>query len=69
MVVATSSVKGVLADFPTPIFPKIDGELTGEVLLDIHQFVSGNAASVASNLGGGQYGHPLLTITAEEYRS
>ena len=44
---ATISVKGVLADFPTPILPKIGGEPTREGLIDLHQLVSDNAASVA----------------------
>ena len=61
---ATSSIEGVLADFPTPILPKIGGEPTREGLIDIHRFISGNAASVASNIGGGLHGHLALTMTA-----
>ena len=50
---ATSSVKGVLADFLTHFLPKVDRETTREGLIDLHRLVSGNAASVASKLGGG----------------
>ena len=64
---ATISVEGVLAYFPTPIIPKIDGERTREGFIKIHQLISENAASVASNLGGGQHGHLTLTMTAGEY--
>ena len=46
-------VEGVLADFPTYLTPKIDGEPTREVLVNLHQLVSGNAASMASKLGEG----------------
>ena len=64
---ATSSVEGVLADLLTPILPKIDRELTREGLIDIHQLISGNAASMASNLGEVQNGHLALTMTTDEY--
>ena len=67
MAEATSSVEGVLADFPTPILPTIDGEPTREGLIGIHGLISGNAAFVASNLRGGRNGHLPLTMTAEEY--
>ena len=50
---ATSSVEGVLAEFLTLILPKIDKKPTREGLINIHLLVSENAASVASNLGGG----------------
>ena len=53
MVGATISVERFLANFPTPILPKIGREPTREGLIKIHQLISGNAASVASNLGGG----------------
>ena len=56
-------------DFPTPILPKIDGEPTREGLIDLNLLVSGNAASVASNLGGGRHGHLALTMKAKYYRS
>ena len=62
---ATSSVKGILADFQTPILPKIGGETTIEGLIKIHWLISGDAESVASNLGGDQHLHLALTITAE----
>ena len=61
---ATSSVKGVLADFLAPILPSICGEPTTEGFIEIHQLMSGNSASVALNIGGGQHGHLALTMTA-----
>ena len=66
---ATSSFEGVLSDFPTPILPKIDREPTIEGLINLHQLISENAASVASNLGGGGQEHLAMTMTVEEYRS
>ena len=51
----------------TPILPKIDGEPTREGLIELHQLISGNAASVASNLGGGRHGKLTLTMTDKDY--
>ena len=64
----TRSVEVFLADFPTPILPKIGGEPTREGLINLHQLVNGNAASVMSNLGGGRHGHALM-ITAKDYKT
>ena len=64
---AASRIEGVLADFLTPILPKIGIEPTREGLIKIHRFISGNTASVASNLGGGRHKHLALTMTAKEY--
>ena len=64
MVGGTSSIKGVIAELPTHILPKIERELTREVLIDQHRLISGNAASVVLNLGGGCHKHIALTMTA-----
>ena len=64
---APSSVKGVLANFATPILTNIGRNLTSESLIDLHVLISGNATFVASNLGGGQNGNLALTMTAKEY--
>ena len=61
------SVEGGLAYFLMPILPNIDGEPTRERLIDLHLLISGNAVSVASNLGGGQHGHLGLTMIAQAY--
>ena len=50
-----------------PILPKIDKKPTREELIDLHQLISGNAASVVSYLRGGQQEHLALKIKAEEY--
>ena len=64
---AKSSVKGVLADFPTFVLPNIGGKTAREGFIKIHKLISGNAASVWSNLIGGRHGHLALTMTAEKY--
>ena len=63
---STSSIKGVLVDFPAPILPKIGGELTRGSLIDLHWSVSENEDFVASNIERGRQGHLTLTITNEE---
>ena len=60
-------VEGVLTDFLMLILSKTVGELIRESLIKIHQLISGNVASVASNLGGGRHVHLALTMTAEDY--
>ena len=67
MVGATSSIKGALADFPTPILPNSGVELTREALINLHPLVSGNTVYVASNLGECRHGHLTLKFTGEEY--
>ena len=69
MVGATTSVEGVLVDCPTHILPKIRGVPTRELLVDLHQLVSGNTTSVLLNLGGGRHRHLTLTMTSEVYAS
>ena len=54
-------------DFPTPILPNINVYPTREGLIDIHQLISGNAASVALNFGGVRHRHLMMTMTSEEY--
>ena len=53
-------------NFPAHILPNIGGEPTRKILIDLNLLVSGNTASVASNLGGGQYGHIALTMNSAE---
>ena len=67
MLGTTSSSERFLADFPTPMIPKIGGDPTKEALIKLNQFVSINTASVALNLTGVWHIHLTLTITAEEY--
>ena len=67
MTETSQSIKEVLAEFLTTIIPKISRELTRESLIDIHQLISGSAASMASNIRGGRNGPLTLTMNTEEY--
>ena len=64
---ATTSVEGVFADFLTPILLNIEGETTREGLIKLHELVSGNAAPMSLNLGGGRHRHLVLTLTSKDY--
>ena len=61
----TNSIKGILADFPMSILPEISGKQTKESPIEIHLIISGNAASVASNLRVGWHIHLALMMTTE----
>jgi hypothetical protein len=67
MVTASTSVDGITADFPKPVLGQIHGEPTREALIDMHKLLCTNAASVTTNLGGGNHGHLALLMTAKEY--
>ena len=54
-------------DFPTPIIPNIVREPTREALINLHRLISGNAASVASNIGEVRHGQLAMTMASEEY--
>ena len=58
-----------LANFPILKVPKIGGDLTKASIIEVHWLISGNAASVTSNLVGGQHVHLTLIMTAENYIS
>ena len=64
---ATSIIEVFLANFPTPILPKIREEPTREGLIELHRLVSGNGAPVLWNLEGGRNRHLALTMTSKEY--
>ena len=65
----TSSIEEVLAEFPTKIIHKIGRETKREALIELYLLISGNAASVASNLGGSWHGHLTLTTIMDYYTS
>ena len=65
----TIIVKEVLSEFPTSIVPKIGGEPTREILINLNRLIIGNVVSVASNLGGGRNEHLILKMIAKEYKT
>ena len=53
--------------FEFPVLTKIHGVPTQPSLENMKQQLMANAQSVTSDLGGGQYGHLGLVLTAVEY--
>lgn len=57
------TINTILADFPTPVLPRIVGEPNHQQLIEIHKLLCDNATAI----GGGQYGYLALTLNAAEY--
>ena len=57
----------ILDSFPYPMITTIRGEPNYETIRDLQRKLSANAASVPSNLGGGQHGYLALTVKPEVY--
>jgi hypothetical protein len=63
----TTSVERLVESFPHPHIPAIAGPPNYETITDITRLLNANAASIHSELGGGNYGHLALTISAASY--
>ena len=61
------SVDGITADFPKPILTKNAGDPNREHLILLYKELAANAASVPSNLGGGNHGHLALMLSEPNY--
>ena len=65
----TVGIEGIIEGFPHPIIPKHTGYPTYESIADTHLKLNANAASVYSELGGGQHGLLYLTLSNETYHT
>ena len=57
----------LLDSFPYPMITTIRSEPNYETIRELQLKLSANAASVPSNLGGGQYGYLALTVKPVVY--
>jgi len=57
----------IMGAFPNPSLTPIIGLPTYAAIAEIHLLLNQNAASVDSDLGGGQHGHLALTVSAAVY--
>jgi hypothetical protein len=62
-----TSVEKLVESFPHPHIPAIEGPPNYETITDVTRLLNANAASIHSKLGGGNYGHLALTISAASY--
>eukprot|EP00957_Ditylum_brightwellii_P133778 10200765-Ditylum_brightwellii.AAC.1 len=63
-----ASSTAVMEHFPVKEIPKQNGMPSWDSIQAIHLHLNTNAASVPSDLGGGQHGHLGLTIGGAEYQ-
>jgi hypothetical protein len=62
-----TAVESLISSFPHPTIPPIQGQPTYESITDVTRLLNTNAASIHSELGGGNHGHLILTISAAVY--
>jgi hypothetical protein len=63
----TPSVEDIIASFPHPILPTVQGEPDYHTIHAIRKLLQANARSVDSHLGGGALGHLGLIVSVAEY--
>jgi hypothetical protein len=63
----TTSVEDIIASFPHPILPMVQGEPYYHTIHAIRKLLQANARSIDSNLGGGALGHLSLIVSVAVY--
>jgi hypothetical protein len=63
----TPSREDIIASFPHPIIPTVQGEPDYHTKDAIRKLLQANARSIDSHLGGGALGHLGLIVSAEAY--
>ena len=64
---AAPTINKLVEIFENPQIPLIDGDPTYVTLQGMHELLTSNAASVATNLGCGTLGHLCLTLSPTVY--
>jgi hypothetical protein len=62
-----STVEDVMASFPHPILPTVEGELDYQTIHSTRKFLQANARAIDTHLGGGTLGHLGLIIADASY--
>jgi hypothetical protein len=62
-----TSVEKLVESFPHPHIPAIEGQPNYETITDVTRLLNANAASIYSELGGGNYGHLSITLSTASY--
>ena len=62
-----TSVDKITDSFPQPTVTAIHGEPTYETLTELARSLKANAASIDTELGGGDLGHLALTVSTADY--
>jgi hypothetical protein len=62
-----STVEDVIASFPHPIFPKVEGEPDYQTIHATIKFLQANSQAIDTHLGGSTLGHLGLIISDASY--
>jgi hypothetical protein len=62
-----STVKEVMASFPHPILPTVEGEPDYQTIHATRKFLPANSRAIDTHLGGGTLGHLGLIISYVSY--
>jgi hypothetical protein len=62
-----STFEDVLARFPHPILPTVEGEPDYQTIHATRKFLQGNSQSIDTHLGGGTLGHLGFIISDDAY--
>jgi hypothetical protein len=62
-----STVEDVLASFPHPILPTVEGETDYQTIHATRKFLQANSRAIDTHLGGGTLGHLSLIISNAAY--
>jgi hypothetical protein len=57
-----STVEDVLASFPHPILPSVEGDLDYQTIHATRKFLQANSRAIDTHLGGGTLGHLVLIV-------
>jgi hypothetical protein len=62
-----STVEAVMASFPHPILPTVQGEPYYQTIHATRKFLQANSRAINTHLGGGTLGHVGLIISDAAY--
>jgi hypothetical protein len=62
-----STVEDVVASFPHPIIPTVEGELDYQTIHATRKFLQANSRAINTHLDGGTLGHLGLIISDASY--
>jgi hypothetical protein len=62
-----STVEDVMASFPHPILPTVEGEPDYQTIHATRKFLQANSRAIDTHLGGGTLGHLGLAISDASY--
>jgi hypothetical protein len=62
-----STIEDVMASFPHPVLPTVQGEPDYQTIHSTRKFLQANSRSIDTHLGGGTLGHLILIISDSSY--